>query len=828
MKKIFTSLSPTPPKGFKIKELTKKELLGYQVAVFADSLKSFLENYEIFKNRICGTVLTYGENFGFHQITPTLWNLTFPKSRKDLIYDIANNALDIIDVIENLSKENTVLKIEIQRENLNLKNSWNNYSETIDKLGLRIEDLRREIVQREKAESDLKHRVDFESLTSETTAKLLNSTSFDSQNTVKDVLEQIAFFTKSISISIFEIENREITLSFLWKKNQEDDNEPIPAAYHSDEENLFFSAMKNLQIVFVSDNSKNAFSVSNSGFFKLFGEKNSILSIPVEISEEAKGFICYERDSEKGPLKDEDIKILKFLGETIFEFKEKCKFEEMLKDSETRFRKITEMLPESIIETDQTGLIKYANKKFFDLFGYDEEDLKKGIYIFDLIDDDQKEGAIKEFSERLITKDVTPFEYKGKKKDSTYFPGVFSGFFDKDKKSGIVVRGIILDLTQIKNAEEERLKLKKMESIGLLAGGIAHDFNNLLMGIFGNIEIAKMMISPEDKPFAFLETAEQALQNAKSLTKQLLTFSKGGEPVKETLSLGKIVLETAEFSIRGSNVKLVSQIEEDLWQVEADKSQICQVISNLTINAQQSMPEGGEIQLLVKNQEESEGKKVKIVIKDSGIGIAKNHLDKVFDPYFTTKQHGSGLGLSISHSIISKHGGSIHIISDIGKGTTVTVLLPAKENTETNSEIWERPSDDNSNENLRILILEDDVFIKSIIESMLRSMGHQAVTKNDGFALIEEYKKSINQNTEFDILICDLTIPGSLGGKEVAQRILQTDPLAKMIVMSGYATDPIMSNFRSYGFKARLPKPFNFEELKRSIFQAMQNPDPET
>lgn len=394
----------------------------------------------------------------------------------------------------------------------------------------------------------------------------------------------------------------------------------------------------------------------------------------------------------------------------------------------------------------------------------------------------------------------------------------------RDGRGNIVgILGASLDITERQHAEEERLKLKKLESVGALAGGIAHDFNNLLTGVFGNIEMAKMFLSADHKSHKFLESAWRSMESATRLTQQLLTFAKGGDPIKETLFIGAVITETAQFSIRGSRAKLHSNIAPDLWLVEADKGQLSQVVSNLVINAQQAMPVGGAITIAAENIETPEGRYVQITVQDEGIGIAPQHLNNIFDPYFTTKQEGNGLGLATTYSIISKHGGTISVDSQLGQGTTFIIRLPASEKEE--EKATGEPIDATDPAPVaaaRILVLDDDEVIRKVLGAMLESMGYKVAFAVDGREAIAKYRAAYEKGALYDVVITDLTIPGGMGGQDVAREILEIYPQAKIIISSGYATDPVMANYEAYGFQAMVVKPFQFEHLQEVLQQVLK------
>lgn len=402
-----------------------------------------------------------------------------------------------------------------------------------------------------------------------------------------------------------------------------------------------------------------------------------------------------------------------------------------------------------------------------------------------------------------------------------------SGAPIRDAQSRIV--GVVLvfrDVTEKTRMEMERLKIKKLESVGVLAGGIAHDFNNILVAILGNISLASQLIEPAHKAYPLLAQAEKASLRAKELTQQLLTFSKGGEPVKESASLPEIIKDSAEFVLHGGNVFCAYQIPDDLWFAEVDKGQISQVIQNIILNAKHAMPGGGVIQISCANIDSiaaervflpEKNKYVRLVITDSGIGIPESVIDKIFDPYFSTKKEGSGLGLAITHSIISKHNGNISVTSTPGKGTTFTIYLPASPQAQARQLQGEEVP---AKGKYRIMIMDDEELVRHVATGMLSHLGHETVAARDGEEAIYFFKKNLESGTPVDLIIMDLTIPGGMGGKDAVQAILAINPEARVIVSSGYSTDPIMANFRDYGFCGAMVKPYQLHELSAAINQA--------
>lgn len=395
-----------------------------------------------------------------------------------------------------------------------------------------------------------------------------------------------------------------------------------------------------------------------------------------------------------------------------------------------------------------------------------------------------------------------------------------------DSKTG-QLEGVIehvRDITERKQMEAEIQKAQKLESLGILAGGIAHDFNNIFTAIIGNISLAKMYAKPGLEMYDILTEVEKASLRAKNLTTQLLTFSKGGTPVKKLASVTKLIRDSANFALSGSNVRCEISMPDDLWPVEVDKGQISQVIHHLIINAQQAMPQGGIIRLKAENIAVgkghylplNEGKYIKISLEDEGIGIPQEHLSKIFDPYFTTKQEGSGIGLATAYSIIKNHEGYITAESKLGVGTTFHIYLPASEekiqlikDTLTVSPVGSGRGN--------ILVMDDDEIVRIVVDRMLGQCGYEAEFAEDGKEAIELYKKAKESGAPFDAVIIDLVIPAGMGGKEAIQKLLELDPDIKAIVSSGYSDDPVMSNYKEYGFKGALAKPYEITDLRQML-----------
>jgi PAS domain S-box-containing protein len=502
---------------------------------------------------------------------------------------------------------------------------------------------------------------------------------------------------------------------------------------------------------------------------------------------------------------------------------ERKQAEKALRESERKYRELADSLPETVVEINALGNLVFANRNAYKVFGYIPQELDKGLDIYQMIAPQDRDRARENTERRLRGEELGGVEYTALRKDGRSFPVIVyaSPVIQEGKCAGLSF--VVIDLTEQKRLEEEERKIEKLQSIGTLAGGIAHDFNNLLTGIMGNISLAKRHIEPRGKAFERLEEAEKVSVRARDLTQQLLTFARGGAPVKSTISMSKLIEESATFALHGSKARPVFSIPEDLWTVEADEGQINQVIHNLVKNADEAMPEGGVVEInakniTIKNKSTlplSKGRYVAITITDSGIGIKKEHLTSIFDPYFTTKQKGSGLGLATSYSIIKNHGGHIDVDSTDGVGTIFYIYLPASiKKVSQKKEEAVQPTFIGQG---RILIMDDEEVVRELLYAELTEAGYEVELTSDGAEAIKRYSEARESGESFDAVIMDLTIPGGMGGKEAIKKLLEIDPDIKAIVSSGYATDPIMSDYEEYGFKAVIAKPYSVSKLEKTL-----------
>jgi signal transduction histidine kinase/ActR/RegA family two-component response regulator len=385
---------------------------------------------------------------------------------------------------------------------------------------------------------------------------------------------------------------------------------------------------------------------------------------------------------------------------------------------------------------------------------------------------------------------------------------------------------LLAEISERQQLEEELLKARKIESLGVLAGGIAHDFNNLLTALMGNISLAKMYADPHEKIFQGLAAAETACQRATALTQQLLTFAKGGAPVRQTASIAHLIKESAVFALRGSNVRCVFSFPDHLWPVEIDQGQMNQVFHNVIINADQAMPHGGIIQVRGENLTVEThhllplqpGRYIKIILSDQGCGIPAELLQKIFDPYFTTREHGNGLGLATAYAIVTKHEGYLTAESDVDVGTIFSVYLPASHKALPTTNSGEaRPLVGQG----KILVMDDEETIRELVGEMLTSIGYEVDNACDGAEAIALYQSAKASDQPYAAVILDVTIPGGIGGKEAITTLREIDPHVKAIVSSGYSNDPVMADFRKYGFSGVVAKPYTLKMLNDVLQQVI-------
>ena len=498
-----------------------------------------------------------------------------------------------------------------------------------------------------------------------------------------------------------------------------------------------------------------------------------------------------------------------------------------LQQSEERFREMANLLPGAILEMDLELKVTYANQTGLKLFGFTPEDFDTGIYGLDYIHPEDKPEATGRIERLLNGAILPPAEYRLIKKNGTQISTLWNAVPIIKENQAIGFRASVTEITELKRLHEAVINAKKMESIGTLAGGIAHDFNNILTGVIGNISLAQMDMSPSNQSYKKLERAQKAAMVASELVSKLLTFSRGGHPVKRKGAIANVLKDVTKLSLSGSNMLHAFSIPDNLHPVAFDTSQISQVIQNTIQNAKEAMPKGGKIEVIAENSYISKaddshiqsGRYIRISIKDRGKGIHKEHMGKIFDPYFSTKkkgpEKGMGLGLSIAYSIIDKHAGKINVDSVKGKGTTVSIYLPAL--------IQESELADSKGEGQKlvkcsankILLMDDEKVVLDVTEQMLSVLGYQVECAKNGEGALALFKNAKEAGQPFSIVILDLTIKGGMGGLETIEKLRNMDPEVRAFVASGYSENPVITKYKAYGFVGAITKPYSFNQLKK-------------
>lgn len=515
-----------------------------------------------------------------------------------------------------------------------------------------------------------------------------------------------------------------------------------------------------------------------------------------------------------------------FLQCVALDITDRTQAEERVRKSEEKYRHLVENIEERhfIYVHNPDGVFTYISSSVEHMLGYTPEEFCTH-YTRYLTDSPVNKDVIQHtnLSIQGVKQPPYPVEIYHKDGSIRWLEVAESPLFNE---SGAVigVQGIATDITERHLLQQEQLKTEKLESIGTLAGGIAHDFNNLLQGVFGYIAMAKMTFDQKEKALSMLGQAEHALHMSVNLTSQLLTFSKGGRPVRKKLLLRPLIEDAVKFALSGSRVNYDLDIDAKLRTVEADEGQVGQVIQNIVLNAEQAMPMGGTVLVTARNVYSpgqagplhlAKGNYVEIGVRDSGIGIPAQYLTKIFDPYFTTKERGSGLGLATCYSIIRNHDGTIRVTSEVGKGSTFSIYLPAAGAEAENAGTPMVTARDVRKG--RILVMDDEEMLRNIAREMIQVLGHEVEFAMNGVEAIEKYREALASGKRFDIVILDLTIRGGMGGEETFRKLISLDPEVKAIVSSGYAESSVLSQYQTSGFRACLAKPYGMEALRNTL-----------
>jgi two-component system cell cycle sensor histidine kinase/response regulator CckA len=510
---------------------------------------------------------------------------------------------------------------------------------------------------------------------------------------------------------------------------------------------------------------------------------------------------------------------------------ELLRVQEELVETRDRYVDLYDFAPVGYLTVDDKNRIVEANLTAAGLLGMERQTLS-GQPFSDFIFHEDQDIFYRHFKALLASTKRPGFEVRMRQKDAgePFWAKLECLPIEKKHRSGNCIRIALHDVTEAKRLEDGIVNAKKLEATAQFAGGIAHDFNNLLTIILGNLEMA-LDEMPVDRPPVSqkLRNAQKAALSAADLTRKFLTFSSGGEPFKKTASVEALIAEWASLTLAGSNVDFECAFPDELWFVEVDSAQMAQAIGNVVTNAREAMPQGGMVRIRAENAPQLPGKNgdlpdgrdtkyVKISIQDQGVGIPKDLLPRVFDPYFSSKEMGKikglGLGLAIAYSIIKRHGGSIDIASRQNVGTTVSIYLPAGDKELVAQESTARkvlPF------NRKILVMDDEELLRDVTRSILERLGYEAEVACDGEEAIQIFSKAKESGSPFGLVILDLTIKGGIGGKETIKRLKELDPDVRAIVASGYSSDPVMANFREYGFDDALQKPYRLIDLRKAL-----------
>ena len=686
-----------------------------------------------------------------------------------------------------------------------------------------------DITARKNLEEVLKSRVDLENLISKLSAKFISAPSDKVDESINQALEEIGSFLGVDMCCVFNfsanLESAAVShewgnaiSSFSFKELLGLNSRRFPWAAQKvlSLETIHFSSLTSLP---ETAEEERRLCVKNG--------IQSFLAVPMVFGGKPVGALAFCSISKPREWGEDSVPLFKVIAEIFVNALQRKQVEKTLREHAA----LLDLTQEAILVRDLDGHIRFWNKGAENLYGWAPAEAL-GQRSRDLLFRENHDELNR--ADRIL-KETGHWqgEVLQKTKDGQELIVESRWTLVRDKngepKSILVVNS---DITKKKQWEDEMMKATKLESIGLLAGGIAHDFNNILTAIIGNISLAKRNLQDANKSDELLSRAEKATERAKDLTHQLLTFAKGGAPIKKVVCLREILKENVDFSLHGSSCSAEFNIPEDgEFKVEADPGQLGQVFNNLIINATQAMPNGGKIVVGLNKFSNSansaqhisalpDGDYYAVSFKDEGCGISTKNLNKIFDPYFTTKDSGNGLGLSTVYSIINQHQGHILVDSQLGFGTTFTAYLPASSKRR-NSSSDQRSKITRGQGN--ILVMDDDEIVLEIAAELLEDLGYKVTCTLCGEDAIEAYKHFLSEGTPFDAIIMDLTVPGKMGGKEALEQIKTIDPAVKAVVSSGYSNDPVMANYQKYGFCGVVAKPYELEELGNVIHAVLED-----
>ncbi|MFH1771767.1 MAG: PAS domain S-box protein [Candidatus Omnitrophota bacterium] len=696
--------------------------------------------------------------------------------------------------------------------------------EGTNKLLLIVED----ITERSKAQEALEYRLEFERIIAQLSKHFINISPNEADSAVNEALKAVGEFVNVDSGLIFLSSQADRVMNNAYEWFAEGAGPEIKDFKRINlhdfkwlNERIEKLGVVNIfRVADLSDDADNEKSIFLSQGIK------SLVAVPMIYAGRPVGFLCFVTTKEERSWSEDVISLFKIMADIFVNALMHKQAQEILRQEKERLAVTLRSISDGVITTDIWGNVVLLNRVAEKLTDYSQQkDMGKPIDdIFKTIHITTRAPCINPVREALLTGITVTLpsallvSAEGRERIVEQSAAAI-----KDAQSRIVGSVLVFrDITEKQRMEEELLRTHKIESVGILAGGIAHDFNNILTGILSNITFAKIKSEPHSDTFEALVGAESAALRAKDLTHQLLTFSKGGAPIKKTAAISDLIKDSASFSLSGSNARCHFSIPDDIWPVEVDSGQISQVIQNIVINAEQAMPEGGVVKVKVENitltsgynMPLDPGRYVKVSVKDEGIGISPEHLSKIFDPYFSTKKRGSGLGLATAFAIITKHDGYITVESGIGKGTVFYIYLPAS--TKPLSKETKHNGSLETGEGF-VLVMDDEELIRNTLKRVLTALGYKVMFAQDGAEAVEMYKKAKEEGNTFDAVILDLTVPAGMGGEEAVRKLCQIDPDVKAIASSGYSNDPIMADYKKYGFYAAVAKPYNIEEIGRTL-----------
>ncbi len=506
----------------------------------------------------------------------------------------------------------------------------------------------------------------------------------------------------------------------------------------------------------------------------------------------------------------------------------KSRMENKLKEQNEWFSTTLNSIGDAVIATDNKGCVIFMNPMAEALTGSATNevhglDVSEVFQIFDAETKAPLENPIKALlsqglSNSSMVGDTLLLSRQGKRT-----PIDDSAALIKDNKGNI--NGVVLvfrDISSRKLIEEELAKTRKLKSLGTLAGGIAHDFNNSLQGIIGNLDLARMILDDKEKISEVLDKCWESAEKARRLTKQLITFAEGGKPIKRETDTGAFVRDTVNFALSGSGVKAEFESADGIWSVNVDRGQLRSVLYNIATNAGQAMDGAGIISIGIENNyifdtnkfPLTEGNYVKISIKDNGDGIPNKIIERIFDPYFSTKKGHSGMGLATAHSIVKNHGGLITVDSELDIGTTFSIYLPATGKTVQTTQVKRQVPVHGEG---AILLMDDEALVLETVSDLLIQIGYDVDAAMNGEHAVSLFQQKKARGEDYVAVILDLTIAGGMGGKETMKELLKIDPQVKAVVFSGYSNDPVMAEYEKYGFKGYSVKPFDLTEFSRML-----------